>query len=270
MEKHTIMGGKVHVYRRENSGRWQCSAFLNGHNHRISTGEDSLSRAKEFAEDWYIELRGKGKRGELKREKNFADAAKQFTIEYEVMTLGERNKKYVEDHQARLNNHLIPFFGELGLSEVTSSKVQDYRVLRQSPGEDKRVPSRSTMHHEIVTLRQVLKTAVRHGWLERLPDLSLPYRASSKVTHRAWFSPEEYKTLYTATRLHAREAKGKPWQWDAEQLHDYVLFLANTGIRPDEANGLEFRDVKIVEDAATEERILEIEVRGKRGVGYRR
>jgi integrase len=51
-------------------------------------------------------------------------------------------------------------------------------------------------------------------------------------------------------------------------LHDYVLFMANTGLRPDEAARLEFRDVAIVTDEATGERILEIEVRGKRGVGY--
>lgn len=51
-------------------------------------------------------------------------------------------------------------------------------------------------------------------------------------------------------------------------MHDYVLFMANTGLRPDEAKNLEHRDVEIVEDDATGERILEIEVRGKRGVGY--
>ena len=268
MEKHIIMGGKVHVYRRENSSLWQCSTYLAGRNHRVSTKEDSLARAKDFAEDWYVELRGKGKRGELLREKTFADAAKQFTKEYEVMTRGERNAKYVQDHQSRLKNHLTPFFGESGLSQITTGKVQEYRLERQKEEDGKHVPSRSTMHHEIVTLRQVLKTAIRHGWLDRLPDLSLPYRASSKVTHRAWFSPEEYKTFYEATRKNARDAKDKPWRWDAEQLHDYVLFIANTGVRPDEANALEFRDVKIINDSATNERILEIEVRGKRGVGY--
>ena len=51
-------------------------------------------------------------------------------------------------------------------------------------------------------------------------------------------------------------------------MHDYVLFMANTGLRPDEAARLEYRDVSIVDDDATGETILEIEVRGKRGVGY--
>jgi integrase len=44
--------------------------------------------------------------------------------------------------------------------------------------------------------------------------------------------------------------------------------MANTGLRPDEAARLQFRDVTIVEDAGSRETILEIEVRGKRGVGY--
>ncbi len=44
--------------------------------------------------------------------------------------------------------------------------------------------------------------------------------------------------------------------------------MANTGLRPDEAMRLEFRDVTVVDDEATGETILEIEVRGKRGVGY--
>ncbi len=99
------------------------------------------------------------------------------------------------------------------------------------------------MHQEIVTLRQVLKTALRHEWLEHLPDLSEPYKTTGKLSHRAWFSPEEYRTLYKATRERAEKPKRKYWAWASAQLHDYVLFMANTGLRPDEAGRLEFRDV---------------------------
>jgi integrase len=124
------------------------------------------------------------------------------------------------------------------------------------------------MKGEMVALRQVLKTANRHGWLPFLPDISAPYKTSGKISHRAWFSPEEYKRLYQATRVRAKSARAKHHKRAAEDLHDYVLFMANTGLRPDEAKRLEFRDVAIVTDEATGERILEIEVRGKRGVGY--
>ena len=139
---------------------------------------------------------------------------------------------------------------------------------KRPPRRPAKAPARSTLHDEIVTLRQVLKTAIRHGWLSHLHDFSPPYRTQGKIVHRPWFSPEEYKQLYKATRQYAHDSKGKHYEWNAEQVHDYVLFMANTGLRPDEAKNLQHRDVTIAKDHATGERILEIEVRGKRGVGY--
>jgi integrase len=269
-EKHTILGGKVHVYRRDNSSRWQCATYLAGKNRRVSTKEDGLAKAKDFAEDWFLELRGKARSGEITNEKTFREAAVQFEREYQIITEGQRNAEYVEGHSTRLRLHLVPFFGNMGLSEITPGQVQEYRIHRHEEAvkEHGKPPARSTMHQEIVVLRQTLKAAVRHRWLDRLPDLSEPYRASGKVSHRAWFSPEEYKKLYEATRRRAHAPKNPRYKWESEQLHDYVLFMANTGLRPDEANHLEYRDVKIVEDEGSNETILEIEVRGKRGVGY--
>jgi integrase len=269
-EKHTILGGKVHVYRRDNSSLWQCSTYLAGKNRRVSTKEDGLAKAKDFAEDWYLGLRGKVRNGEITSEKTFREAAVQFEREYQIITEGQRNAEYVQGHSTRLRLHLVPFFGDMGLSEITPGQIQEYRIHRHEEAvkEHGKPPARSTMHQEIVVLRQTLKAAVRHRWLDRLPDLSEPYRASGKISHRAWFSPEEYKKLYEATRRRANSPKNPRYKWESEQLHDYVLFMANTGLRPDEASRLEYRDVKIVDDAGSHETILEIEVRGKRGVGY--
>lgn len=277
-EKHAILEGKVHVYRRNGSPIWQCSTYLKGKNWRVSTKEESLSKAKEWAEDWYFGLKDKNRRGELLGEKTFKDAADQFIAEYEVLTQGERNARWVQDHYRRIRTYLVPFFGKMGLSTINGGTVQEYRISRLTPGEDKKLPSRSTLHHETVTMRLVLKTAVRHRWLSYLPDISQPYKKSAKVVHRAWFTPEEYKQLYQATRANAQKAReasrkvkeeGQARQvWRAEQLHDKILFLANTGLRPDEANWLEYRDVEIVKDDASGEKILDIQVRGKRGVGY--
>lgn len=268
MSSHYVLGDKVRIYKRGRSPIWQFSTRLEGKEWRMSSKTDSLSQAKVIGEDWYFDLRGKSRSGELIKEKTFADAAKQFLNEYNVITNGERNARYVKDHEARLNNHLLPYFGETELSKVTAGMVQDYRIMRMSGTIGAKVPSRSTLHHETVVLRQVMKTAQRHGWLVHLPDFSAPYRTSSKVAHRAWFSPEEYKQLYTRTRERVQEAQGLNWQHAAEQLHDYVLLMANTGLRPDEVNRLEYRDVSVEVDADTDEEILVIEVRGKRGVGY--
>ena len=271
--KHELMDGRLHVYKRENSRHWQASAFFDGKNHRVTTKEESLSHAKDFAEDWFLELKGKIRRGEVKGGKTFKLAADQWLREIEVLTEGERSPKYVDEHRARLRVHLLPFFGKKSLLEITPGVVQDYRIHRATTGIDPRTgkplkPSRSTLHKEIVCLRQVLKCANRHGWLPYLPNLAAPFRASGKVSHRGWFSQAEYNQLWRATQKRARAPEKPRWKWSCEQLHDYVLFMANTGLRPDEAARLEFRDVDIVDDDASGERILEIEVRGKRGVGF--
>jgi integrase len=267
---HEMMDGRLHVYMRDGSRHWQCSSFLNGRNWRVSTKTDSLAEAKDFAEDWYLTLRGKHRAGTLKHERTFAQAADQYKEEYEALTEGERNKTYVTGHWRRLRLHLTPFFGTMGLSEITPAKVQEYRIKRRKElvkGKST-APARSTLHQEMVTLRQVLTTAVMHGWLAFAPSLKEPYRKSGKIVHRAWFSPDEYKQLYTATRERIETAGRKNHKENAEDLHDLVLFMANTGLRPDEVRRIEFRDVKIVKDIATKETILEIDVRGKRGVGF--
>jgi len=272
-ERHWIMGDKVEIYRRENSSNWQCSTFLDGKNWRKSTGDDSLAHAKDFAEDWYLGLRGKLRAGVLKTGKTFKEAAERFLPEYEALTAGERNLEYVKTLRLRIEVHLIPFFGDKVLSEITSNLVQEYRIHRLTSrlhpkSKAPMRPSRSSLRSEIVGLRHVLKTAKRHGWLSDMPDLTQPYKTSGKIGHRAWFSPAEYKQLYEATRERAKNPKNPRWRPECEQLHDYVLFMANTGLRPDEAARLQFQDVAIVTDQATRERILEIEVRGKRGVGF--
>jgi len=205
---HTVMGGKVHLYKRGNGDHWHCYTFLKGKKYRKSTKEDSLSLAKEIADDWYITLRGKERAGVLKSGKSFAQAAEQFLKEYAIITEGQRSERWIEGYGIRLRLHILPFFDDLKLTEITAGKVQEYRVHRaqqkrvltgQKP-EDAKPPARSTIHDEIVTIRQVLKTALRHGWLTHLPDLSPPYKTQGKVVHRPWFSPAEYKTLYEATR----------------------------------------------------------------------
>ncbi|MDP3854497.1 tyrosine-type recombinase/integrase [Phenylobacterium sp.] len=304
---HTLMDGRLHLYRREHSRFWQCSTYLGGRNHRQSTHEESLVLAKEFARDWYMERytderrRRRGlppygvdpvasqtvvqpaaaapevltdrRRRPVAYGPTFKQAADAFLREAAVVTAGERSDYYMTQKEQQVRVHLMPFFGGTALSEVTAGLVQEYRVHRATTNRDRRTnepkrPARNTLHGEIVTLRQILKTANRKGWLVALPDMSAPYKKSGKVSHRAWFSPEEYKRLYQASRDRAKNPKKERWRTAAENLHDYILLMVNTGLRPDEVLGLEYRDVAIVTDDATDERILEIKVRGKRGVGY--
>lgn len=276
MSKHEIMGGHVHLYKRSPEAKfWQCAAFVNGRNHRVSTKMEGITQAQDFAEEWYLELKGKLHRGELrgklgKNEKTFEYAAEAFYKEFKALTAGERSEIYVGAHRTRLDNHILPFMGDKTLTEITPGLLQQYRIHRHEKAMARwgHPPARNTVHQEVVVIRQVLKAAVRYRWLETMPDLSEPYKKSGKISHRAWFSPQEYKQLYEATRERAKNPKKSRYKWESEQLHDFVLFMVNTGLRPDEAKRLQYRDVTIAYDEGLSETILEIEVRGKRGIGY--
>ncbi len=184
-EHHTILGGKVHVYKRPNSSSWQCATYLAGKNRRTTTKEDSLSKAKEFAEDWYLRLRGKLRDGELKTGKLFRDAAKLYLREFDIMTQGQRSSKYASGQHARADVHLVPFFGSMVLPEITAGKINEYRIhrLEEAKATRGKPPAHSTMHQEIVTLRQIFKTALRHGWIDHLPDMTAPYH-EQKLANR--------------------------------------------------------------------------------------
>src|SRR3984893_12548289 len=154
-ETHELMGGKLHVYRRENSDCWQCSTYLAGKNWRVSTKEESLAHAKDFAQDWYLELMGKSRAGVLTVGKTFKQAADLFLQEYEVITSGERHPKYITMIQGILRVHLLPFFGPKLVSEITPGLVQEYRIHRMASRVDKKTgdpkrPARATLRMEVV------------------------------------------------------------------------------------------------------------------------
>ncbi|MET4133006.1 integrase [Porphyrobacter sp. MBR-155] len=271
--RHKMLDGKVQLYIRAGSPHWQCSCTIAGRQKRTTTKEESLARAKDVARDWYLGLLGKYRQGEIREGTPFTKAADHFLAEYGAIMEGERNAQYIKSHGIRLRVHLIPFFGDKMVEEITPGLVQEYRAHRMKTGvaRDKKTPqrpARNTLHQEIITLRHVLKTAERHGWLAYLPNISAPYKASGKISHRAWFSPEEYKQLYKATGDRAKNPKKERWRSACEDLHDYILFMVNSGLRPDEARRIEVRDVEIAIDGPDKQKILHIAVRGKRGVGY--
>lgn len=269
MTSHEMFGGKVQLYRRGKV--WWRAARVGGERFRESTGHDQLDLAEHVTEIWYLKLRGQLLNGDLaSRGPTFESAAKEYVREMRVLTIGARSPKYVEYLELRMNAHILPYFGKMGLTEVTKGTAQSYLVKRieETIAKTGKPPARSTLLQEIVHVRQVLKFAEGRGWIPFVPSLSSELLKKTKTSRRAWFSPEEYEKLHKATRRRITDDKRPGWKSHYEDLHDYVLFQANTGLRPDEAANLEVRDVKIIHDYQSDETILDIDVRGKTGVGY--
>jgi hypothetical protein len=233
-----MFDGRLQVYKRGSGRIWQCAARVGGERFRESTKESDLDRAKDVAEEWYLDLRGKVRAGEIiKKERTFGDVAQDYMRHARVLAATVRSPKYIKNLELRMNANVLPFFGKTPLSQVNRGLVQSYRVKRAEETINKTLanalakiakdreaaldkaataeerasieakaasatskakgkpPARSTMNHEMVIIRQVLKHAEGMGWLSHLPNLEMPYKSQTKRERRAWFSPDEYKQL---------------------------------------------------------------------------
>jgi hypothetical protein len=232
-EQHTIVGGRVYVYKRPNPRLWQCSSYFAGKNRRTSTKEESLSKAKEIAEDWYLQLRGKLRAVRSRAKRPFARCLSSISTN----TTSSRRDNATNDMWTAST-------GDRGLTWSPSSGTwESQRSLQERFKNTEFKDTKKQLPNAVSHLAAAPasgnrhpapdpKTALRHGWLDRLPDFSEPYQSSPKISHRAWFSPEEYKKLYEATRKRAQEPNKKGFNWEAKQLHHFVLFAVNTGLRP--------------------------------------
>ena len=202
MTTHLMFDGRLQIYRRGSGKTWQCAARVGERRFRSTTKEEDLARARDVAEGWYLELRGKLRNGEIvKKEHTFGESWDRYLSEMRVLTIGERSPSYINMMVMRMEKHALPYFREKPLSEVNRGLVQAYRARRAEETIKLRgkPPARNTMMQEIVHIRQVLKWAEGMGWIPFVPNLTPPYKTQGKKGHRAWFSKEEYVQLYKAT-----------------------------------------------------------------------
>jgi hypothetical protein len=146
-EQHTILGGKVHVYKRQlaafGSAQAISQAKIGGpaRRKRASPRPRKSPRTGTYS---FAELRA----GEIKGEKTFREVSEHYLREYDIITQGQRNKRYGDGQHWRSKVHLVPFFGNLGISEITAGEIQ----------ED---PRRST-NTEFIGTKKQLRNAVSH------------------------------------------------------------------------------------------------------------
>ena len=122
-------------------------------------------------------------------------------------------------------------------------------------------------------MRQIFWWAHRRGILDRQPYIQAPKDAATKnldTARRPTFEVSEYRQLYRLMRKWAKgEAAGQQPRktsgfyakskefiqrphslhlWQRNLLRNYVLFMANSGLRPNEARQMRWRDIKITDD----------------------
>ncbi|MBC6441868.1 MAG: site-specific integrase [Rhodobacteraceae bacterium] len=253
---------KLTICRRTRSTRRQAHIRLsNGERHRFSTGKTEFEEAKEEALKQYYtaDFKQKNKLPPSTRKfRRVAEFAKQ-RMQEELDSGGGR--VVFKDYITAIDRYLIPFFGNKSGASIKVSDLKDFDAWRtEKLG---RRAAHSTINTHNPALNRVLDKAEMRGWITSSIRPSLVNKGKS-ADSRGSFTDEEYKFIYTKMRTWFKNAHRQNTRETREVLRNYILFLANTGVRHGtEALNLKWKNVSWFEKDG--ERYLSIYVSGKTG-----
>jgi integrase len=288
-----LIRSKVTIYQRERSALWQARIKLkSGEWYRITTGTDSEDQAREAALKFYYTADYKEQNKLPQSTRKFAAVA-QYAITRMQNELDEQSGKIVYKHYiAALKNYIIPFFGKMDIANIGVNDLKEFNEWRdktiaeqnwasavqaaknratnteqlKAAKEIKKKPfkaSQSTINTHNSALNRVFDEALLRGWITTSIKPVL-LNKGVKAESRGAFTPEEYKDIYTKLRAWSKTGRTDETKELRQVLREYVLILANTGIRHGtEAANLKWKHIAWYQDKG--ERYLTINVDGKRG-----
>jgi len=256
-----ILDGEVRVYRRERSKRWQAAFSIDGNPIRISTGKRNLNEAKEVARDIYLEYKFRHKNDLPIITKKFSDVARLAIADMRKQLDGGLGKKVYLHYIVCIEQYLIPFFGAQYVTSIDYEKIQSFYDWRRA--KMGREPKASTLNTHNSAMNRVFDEAVARGFLAQ-KDVPILLNKGEKSERRPDFTREEYATMIRKLPHWIKQGKaGKPTDM-RYLMRDYVLVLANTGMRHGtEALNLNWKHVTLFEENGLQ--YLEMSVTGKTG-----
>lgn len=158
----------------------------------------------------------------------------------------------VEDYQWGLTRHLLPFFKDHHLSQITIAEVDRYKVTKvrereRGRGKGNGGLSNGSINETLNLLAQVLEMAVEYGHIQFNPARGRRRRLKAAQPKRTWLEPEQIKPLLDATARGLRGGKSMP----DPRMHALFATGICTGLRIGELLALRWREVNFAKGCLT-------------------
>ncbi|MEO1110048.1 MAG: tyrosine-type recombinase/integrase [Pseudomonadota bacterium] len=251
---------KLKLDKRQGSENWYVRLTLdNGKRVVKSTKTDDLEEAKERAIELYHETKARIKNHLPAQTRKFKHVAEYAMARMQRELDEGGGKQAYKDYFSALSIWLIPYFGNTDVAKIDLTSLTAFDAWRTET--NKKPFSQSGINNHNAALNRVLDEAELHGWIVKSMRPTL-LNKGVKSESRGSFTDAEYKKIYTSLRTWHKKTKDKKATATREVLRNYVLFLANTGVRHGtEALRLRWRNIEWQENGG--ERYLVVNVDGK-------
>ncbi len=156
----------------------------------------------------------------------------------------------VEDYRWGLTRHLLPFFKDHHLTQITIAEVDRYKttkVRQREQPEAARGLSNGSINETLNLLAQVLEMAVEYGHIQFNPARGRRRRLKAAPPKRTWLEPEQIKPLLDATVRGLRGGKTIP----DPRMHALFATAICTGLRVGELLALRWQQVNLAQGRLT-------------------
>jgi len=238
-----LRDSEVVMFRVKHSNYWQARFRLyTGKWIRFSTRRRNLDDAKQIACEKYDEARYRERLGFTVLVKRFDEMAKCCISEMRRDLAAGTGKKIYTAYIAVIETYLIPFFGQMYLTSITSKHIAEFEVWRNT--QLRRKPKVSTLLTFATAFTRITKTAVEQGWIsDKVPFPKLSLRGE-KGQVRPAFTKTEVSLIQTQLRSRYVGVEGYTGEMRLI-LRDLVDILMLTGMRQGtESMNLEWKHIE--------------------------
>ncbi|MFP6733135.1 MAG: site-specific integrase [Rhodospirillales bacterium] len=257
----TFQNDRVIIYRRSSS------ASLNFHTRiRLPGVKGYLIKscktpdrddAYRFAMDLYENMRMKVLAGETINAPNASKIIDEF-----LKTQRAKSPNRYKDINQTIGKHFRSYSQGQTLEWIDSKSMTGYFDWRRQKSRYGRPTSENTLHSEAGEILRFLRWCKDMKYLREVPTFQKP---SHKDIRRPHFTRTDWNKLIRYAR-HWINSTGHPSvARDRTLLWNYVLILANSGIRVGEARTLCWKDIRIEPNSSETEPVIVFFVSGKTG-----
>ena len=264
LDQRSFRDGNVVLYKRPDLKKphWQCRISVpNATGYiRKTTGYADEFEARRFAENLYEDLRAQNHNGGAIQKPKFEKVFLKFKERYRTEA---PSKHRYDEVISTIERYGLPFFEGKTVDTINNAAMQDFMDWRRKNSK-RMAPSPATVNRDVGSLKPFFKWLFRNGIVDRPIEFDKP---KVKLNRRPHFDASDWTKLTRFLREWVKQGKsgeGGGKTRERALLTNYVLILANTGIRVGEARMLRWRDVHTDKDKNGSS-IVVLSVKGKTG-----